>query len=283
MLAVKVGKAPIQIWPGLIVFDLVLPFIRVGVEGTRECVVDVGHHVLTEPLGQASLEGVVNRVAVRVQRIGALVLVQAQQPPAQFLCDGTVPGIVEHVAGGCSRVNEIVVGVYRKVVPKEAASWHACPRQEANGIDIERLVGVDRLQQLSSLGSHIADLKKPIRLEFPLCGEVPLLGIGRRELGRNHLRLERFEFVVRVKVSHEDRLSVVKTDPHRRNGQAPDILREAVPVALVVQLKLAEKGRRLAKRIGKTAGDAFVEHPIPAPQAPACCSPQATRQTQSAA
>ena len=88
----------------------------------------------------------------------------------------------------------------------------------------------------------------------------------RLQVGRDHLRLERLELVVRIVGPDEDRLAVVEADADRRNRERRDIARDDVPVAEIVQLQLAEERRRLAERVGEAARGALVEHAVAAAQ-----------------
>ena len=187
--------------------------------------------------------------------------------PAQFRRDHAFIGIVEDVAPGGRRldVDESVVVDLIKIA-REASARNPGAAQKADAVYIERLILVGELQQLRSLRADVSDLDQPIRLELPLRVQVPLLDVRSGEVGRDHLRLKRFEFVVGIVGADKDRLAVVESHAKRRDREDGDVARNGVPVSQIVQLRFAEERRRLPERVGEGSGRALEEDSVAAAQ-----------------
>src|SRR5262245_60969441 len=147
VLAMKIGQPTVQIGPRLVMLDLEYAFVGEGVYGSRKCVVDIEHIPLAEPLLQAGLKRVVDRIGVGIDCVRALIFVETEHGPAQLRGDHAFVGIVEDVASRRRRldVDERVVD-YPIKVAREASARNSGARQKTDAVYIERLILIGELQ-----------------------------------------------------------------------------------------------------------------------------------------
>src|SRR5262245_28436035 len=267
VLAMKIGQPAVQFGPRLIVLYLEYAFVGEGVYGSRKCVVDVEHEPSAEPLLQAGLKRMVDRIGVGIDGVRALVFVKTEHWPAQLRRNHAFIGVVEEVASRRRRldVDERVVDDPIKVA-REASARNTCAAQKADAVYVERLMLGGELQQLRSLRTDVSDFDQPVRLELPLRVQVPLLDVRSGEVRRDHRRFKRLELVVRIVGGDKHRLDVVESYTEGWKREDGNVARDAVPVSQIVQLRFAEEGRRLPERVGEGASRALEEDSVAAAQ-----------------